>query len=108
MAVRHLHYLQLSPQVRRKAAQSARERLANIVNMNPFLTPQQMVSVQAQLKQLSDWENGCMKEDEPPTPPTAEKPLALVTKTDEMAVGDRETPIVDMSHLASLIKKPPH
>ncbi len=66
MAIKHISYADLTPEQRRKGAEEARKRLSGML-MAPFLTPEQQLAIQAQLKNIDDWEQGRL--------PVARKPV---------------------------------
>ena len=57
MAVKHLTYLDLTPEHRARSASEARVRLRALM-ANPFRTPEQTAHLQNEMAKLSAWERG--------------------------------------------------
>lgn len=57
MAVRHLTYLDLTPDQRREGAARAREKYRSVL-ANPFLTKEQSEAVQKEIAKIDSWERG--------------------------------------------------
>ena len=57
MAVKHLSYLDLSPEQRTRAATQARGRIKTML-ANPFLTPDQVAHLRREQEQIGKWERG--------------------------------------------------
>lgn len=116
MAIRHLTYLDLTPEQRREGAKGAREQLRQAA-ASPYLTLEQRAAINERTELIHKWEKGDLE-----VTPKAPTPKALPMKSALQALppgpasstsvdvswdepedaGDRATPIVDISHLASL------
>ena len=57
MAVKHLSYLDLTPEHRARAASEARGRIKAMLG-NPFLTPDQAEHLRKEQMRLAQWERG--------------------------------------------------
>jgi hypothetical protein len=57
MTIKHISYLELTPEQRRKGAADARKRITGMMS-TPFLTGDQHLALQAQLKSIDQWEKG--------------------------------------------------
>ena len=57
MAIKHLTYLDLTPEQRRQGAGEARTRLQGHL-MHPFLTPGQRAQVEQEFARVGAWEHG--------------------------------------------------
>ena len=55
MTVKHLTYLDLTPEQRVKAANESRMKIRNLLS-NPFITPQQAEYLSNELTRLGHWE----------------------------------------------------
>lgn len=73
MAVKHLSYLDLTPEQRREGAQKGRERIQAML-MSPLLTGDQIAALHQQLDRLDQWEQGKIEIKAPPQP--ARTPVA--------------------------------
>ena len=76
MAVKHLSYKDLPPDLRRKGAAEQRTRLAALL-AHPFATPEQRADVLRSMEKLDLWERGLLPEPPSPTFPKAAAPAAL-------------------------------
>lgn len=57
MSVRHLTYLDMTPEQRTRAANEARGRLRSMFG-SPFLTPEQVAHLRAEQEKIGKWERG--------------------------------------------------
>lgn len=57
MAVKHLTYLDLTPEQRALAASEARGRIKNLL-ANPFITPDQAEHLRLEMLRIGQWERG--------------------------------------------------
>ena len=64
--IKHLSYLDLTPEQRRKGADSARKRVMGMMS-TPFLTGDQKMALQEQMNQIDRWERGELHTLTPPT-----------------------------------------
>lgn len=73
MAVKHISYKDLPPDMRKKGAAEARHRLSALLS-HPFATPEQKNDTLKAMLNLDLWEKGAL----PETPPKPQAPPAVL------------------------------
>jgi hypothetical protein len=64
MAVKHMSYLDLTPEQRSEGAQKGRQRIQAML-LSPFLTGDQAAILHKQLARIDEWERGAISVPRP-------------------------------------------
>jgi hypothetical protein len=100
MAVRHLSYLDLTPDQRYASAGLAREKLRGLL-ANPFLTREQLTSINDQIHRIDLWEKGELQinslGEKPSLPPAPEVKALPAAASSEKEVSEGTAHSIDLA-----------